>query len=115
MTPSGAPLCYKGAMAGTYEPLARRLCRAVNDLGKGAWVRRDQAAKELKVATDELVQGYITYAAQKGWIMVGGQPVHSLRLTPAGEAIGQKKNTYPYGPGKAKPLPSLSHRRACSM
>ena len=98
-------------MAGTYEPLARRLCRAVNDLGKGEWVRRDQAAKELKVATDELVQGAIAYAAQKGWIMVGGQPVHSLMLTPAGRAIGQRKNSYPYGPGIAKPQRVAPKRR----
>ena len=98
-------------MAGTYEHLARRLCRVVHDLGRGEWVRRDQAAKELKVATDELVQGAITFAAQKGWIMVGGQPVHSLMLTPAGEAIGQNKNSYPYGSAKAKPPRATSKRK----
>jgi len=89
-------------MAGTYEPLARRLCRAMNDLGKSDPVPRDQVAKALKGAPDELVQGAIAFALQKGWITVEGRPVQSLMLTPAGEAIGQKTKGYPYGPPKTK-------------
>jgi hypothetical protein len=95
-------LCYKDAMAGTYEPLARRLCRSVNELGNGVSVPRDQVAKALKGAPDELVEGAITFALQKGWIKVEGRPVHSLMLTPDGEAIGQKTKGYPYGPPKTK-------------
>jgi len=92
-------------MAGTYEPLARRLCRAVKDLGNLDAVPREQAAKALKGAPDELVQGAIEFALQKGWIKVEGQPVNSLTLTPAGEAIGQKTKVHPYV------QPKLSVRR----
>lgn len=87
-------------MAGTYEPLARRLCRAVNELGSGEAVPRDQVAKALKGAPDELVQGGIAFAVQKGWITVDGPAEPSLTLTPAGAVVGQKTKGYPYGPPK---------------
>jgi hypothetical protein len=98
-------------MAGTYEPLARRLCRVVNDLAVAEWVTLAQVTKELKGAPDELVQGAIEYAAQKGWIEVEGRPAARLMLTPAGVSVGQKKSGYPYGPGKGKPPHPATKRK----
>ena len=86
-------------MARSYEPLAHRLCKAVYDLmgGKsGQWVSVNKAAHEIRVTNEELMAGAIAYASNQRWLMVGGQPVHSLILTPSGEAAAQKKTGYPY-------------------
>ena len=45
----------------------------------------------IKVKDEEMLNRAITLAAQKGWLMVGGQPAHSVLLTDKGEAVAVKK------------------------
>jgi hypothetical protein len=81
-------------MARTFEPLARRLCRALYDLMPGQaaqWVSVSRAAKEINVTNRELIDGAISHAAHQGWLMVGEQPARSLMLTQRGELIATKK------------------------
>ena len=79
----------------SYEPLARRLCKGVNDLLSGKhsqWVSVSKVSLHIHVKDDEMLNGAITFAAQSGWIMVGGQPAHSVLLTQSGQmAIFRKK------------------------
>ena len=92
-------------MTRSYEPLARRLCRALYDLmgdKAGQWVSVNKAAQELRVANEGLVAGAIAHASSQRWLMVGGQPVHSLILTPQGEAVAQKQTGYPYTVGQKR-------------
>jgi hypothetical protein len=70
------------------------MCRAVYDLmaGKGAqWVFVTKLSEHMKVKDQEMLEGAIAHAAQRGWLMVGGQPVHSVLLTDSGEQVAQKK------------------------
>jgi hypothetical protein len=81
-------------MARTFEPLARRLCKALYDLMPGQtaqWVSVSSAAKEINVTNKELIDGAVSHAAHQGWLMIGGQPAHSLMLTRPGELIATKK------------------------
>jgi hypothetical protein len=94
-------------MARSYEPLARRLCKALHDLmGDRAaqWIPVSKAALELRVANAELVAGAIAHASSQRWLMVGGQPVHSLILTSRGEAVAQKQTRPPYTVARKKPV-----------
>jgi hypothetical protein len=78
----------------SYEPLARRMCKAVYDLmaGKRAqWVSVTKLSEHIKVKDQEMLAGAITHAARQGWLMVGGQPVHSVLLTDSGEQAALKK------------------------
>jgi hypothetical protein len=45
----------------------------------------------IKVKDKEMLSSAIALAAQKGWLMVGGQPIHSVLLTDKGEAVAFKK------------------------
>ena len=38
-----------------------------------------------------MLKGAMSFAAQNGWLMVGGQPVHSVLLTQSGQAAALKK------------------------
>ena len=78
----------------SYEPLARRLCKAVYDLMEGKrsqWVSVTRVSQEIKVKDEEMLNGSISFAAQSGWLQVGGQPAHSVLLTAGGEAAVLKK------------------------
>ena len=78
----------------SYEPLARRLCKGVNDLMEGKhsqWVSVSKISKHIHVTDAEMLNGAMTFAAQSGWLMVGGQPVHSVLLTPSGQAAVLRK------------------------
>jgi len=78
----------------SYEPLARRLCKGVHNLMEGKtaqWVPVRRVSELIKVKDEEMLEGAISVAAQNGWLMVGGQPVHSLLLTANGEAAVLKK------------------------
>lgn len=68
----------------SYEPLARRLCKGVYDLAGGnhsQWVSVSKISQHIKVKDEEMLNGAISFAARNGWMMVGGQPVHSVLLT----------------------------------
>jgi hypothetical protein len=83
----------------SYEPLAVRLCKAVHDLAgdkPGQRISVTAAAKAIKVADQEMINGAISHAVQRGWLRTGGKPAHSLLLTPAGEAAALKKSAHPY-------------------
>ena len=78
----------------SYEPLARRLCKGVNDLLAGRhsqWVSVSKVSQQINVKDEEMLNGAIAFAARSGWIMAGGQPVHSVLLTEAGQVAGLKK------------------------
>jgi hypothetical protein len=78
----------------SYEPLARRMCKAVHDLMGGKhsqWVSVTRVSGQINVKDAEMLAGAISFAAQSGWLQVGGQPAHSLLLTPLGEQAALKK------------------------
>jgi len=81
-------------MARTFEPLARRLVKAVHDLMESppnAWVAESNAATEINVSNRELIDGAVTHAVQRGWLQSDGRPVRSLLLTATGLAALKKK------------------------
>ena len=81
-------------MARTFEPLARRLVKAVHDLMEAppnAWVSESNAAIQINVSNRELIDGAVTHAVQRGWLQADGKPVHRLLLTPTGLAALKKK------------------------
>ena len=81
-------------MARTFEPLARRLVKAVHDLMEAppnAWVAESSAATEINVSNRELIDGAVTHAVQRGWLQAEGRPVHRLLLTATGLAVLKKK------------------------
>jgi len=92
---------FSRAPSRSYEPLAVRICKALhailNDSGS-QWVPVSQVSEFIKVRDEELLNGAITLAAQKGWLMVGGQPVHSLFLTDTGEAMTLRKSGHTNAP-----------------
>ena len=79
----------------SYEPLARRLCKGVNDLLAGKhslWVSVSKVSEHTSVRDEEMLKGAITFAAQSGWLMIGGQPAHSVLLTQSSQlAVLRKK------------------------
>jgi hypothetical protein len=78
----------------SYEPLARRLCKGVHELAGGKhsqWVSVSKISQHIKVKDEEMLNGAISFAAKNGWLMVGGQPVHSVLLTQPGQVAALKK------------------------
>ena len=45
----------------------------------------------IRVKDAEMLKGAMSFAAQNGWLMVRGQPVHSVLLTQSGQAAALKK------------------------
>ena len=56
------------------------------------WVTVTKVSQFINVKDEELLSSAISLAAQKGWLMVGGQPAHSILLTATGEAVAVKKS-----------------------
>ena len=80
-------------MARTYEPLARRLCKAVHDLSEvppNKWVPVKEAATAINVSYQELIDGAVAHARQRGWLEAVGKPAVRLRLTDAGRMVSNK-------------------------
>ena len=78
----------------SYEPLARRLCKGVYDLAGGKhsqWVSIRKISEHISVKDAEMLNGALTFAAQSGWLMVGGQPAHSVLLTQPGQVAALRK------------------------
>jgi hypothetical protein len=74
-------------MARTFEPLARRLIKAVHDLAadpSNEWVPLKKAASVINVSYQELIDGAVSHSRQKGWLEVSATPAERLRLTAAG-------------------------------
>ncbi len=80
-------------MARTYEPLARRLCKAVHDLSDvppTKWVPVKEAATVINVSYPELIDGAVTHSQQRGWLEAVGKPAVRLRLTDAGRIVSSR-------------------------
>lgn len=85
-------------MARSFEPLARRVCKAVYDLADGSLSKSipvDVVAAEVNVSNAELIRGAIAHARQEGWLTTSGVPVHSLLLTGSGGQIAAKAKWRP--------------------
>jgi len=81
-------------MARTFEPLARRLIKAVHDLTgnpSNEWVPLKSAATVINVTYPELIEGAVLHSRQKGWLEENGMPSRKLRLTHAGRAAVTKQ------------------------
>ena len=50
------------------------------------WVSVSKISQHIKVKDEEMLDGAISFAARRGWLMVGGQPVYSVLLTQPGPA-----------------------------
>jgi len=85
---------HSKAPSRSYEPLARRFCKGVNNLLDGKhsqWVSVGKVSHYIIVSDKEMLNGAITSAVQRGWLVVGGQPVHSVLLTEPGQMAALKK------------------------
>jgi hypothetical protein len=85
----------------SYEPLAIRICKAAHSMMDGErpqWVSVAKVSQVIKVKDEEMLSSAITFAAQKGWLMVGGQPVRSVLLTDKGEAVAFTKSGHSNAP-----------------
>jgi hypothetical protein len=85
----------------SYEPLAIRICKAAHAIMDGKrsqWASVAKLSQIIKVKDEVMLSSAITLAAQKGWLMVGGQPVHSVLLTDKGEAVALKKSGHSNAP-----------------
>lgn len=70
------------------------MCKGVHDLAGGKhsqWVSVSKISGHINVKDEEMLTGAITFAARSGWLMVGGQPVHSVLLTELGQVAALKK------------------------
>ena len=65
---------------------------------RSQWASVAKLSQVIKVKDEEMLSSAITFAAQKGWLMVGGQPVHSVLLTARGEAVALKKSGHSNAP-----------------
>lgn len=85
----------------SYEPLAVRICKAAHTIMDGRrsqWASVAEVSRVTKVKDEEMLSSAISLAAQKGWLMVGGQPVHSVLLTDKGEAVALKRSGHTNAP-----------------
>jgi hypothetical protein len=85
----------------SYEPLAIRICKAAHTIMYGKrsqWASVATLSQVIRVKDEEMLSSAISLAAQKGWLMVGGQPVHSVLLTDKGEAVALKKSGHSNAP-----------------
>ena len=85
----------------SYEPLAVRICKAAHTIMDGRrsqWASVAEVSRVIKVKDEEMLGSAISLAAQKGWLMVGGQPVHSVLLTDKGEAVALERSGHTNAP-----------------
>jgi hypothetical protein len=81
-------------MARTFEPLARRLIKAVHDLSQDPpqdWVTLKTAVKAINVSYQELIDGAVLHSRQRGCLEVNASPAKTLRLTQAGRMAVTKQ------------------------
>ena len=87
-------------MARTFEPLARRLIKAVHDLAgdpSTEWVPLKKAASVINVSYQELIDGAVSHSRRKGWLEVSATPAERLRLTAAGRMAVTKQPMQRHG------------------
>ena len=65
---------------------------------RSQWASLAKLSQVIKVKDEEMLSSAITLAAQKGWLMLGGQPVHSVLLTDKGEAVAVKQGGHSNAP-----------------
>ena len=65
---------------------------------RSQWASVAMLSQIIKVKDEEMLSSAITLAAQKGWLMVGGQPPHSVLLTDKGAAVALKKSGHSNAP-----------------
>jgi len=66
--------------------LARLICRGLHEGTSGrlpCWI----LLAALKIVQNRDVEDAVSHAADQGWLLAEGQPVHSLTLTAAGVAM----------------------------
>jgi hypothetical protein len=81
---------------------------------RSQWASVAALSQVIKVKDEEMLSSAITLAAQKGWLMVGGQPVHSVLLTDKGEAVALKKSGHSNAPMASGGLRRLTGPTKCS-
>jgi hypothetical protein len=71
-----------------HRSLAIRICLliAATQNGDLQWAFLETIEDALKLAADE-VQGAVRYAAEQGWLLLEGEPVHSAILCDAAAAV----------------------------
>ena len=64
------------------DALAVRVCQAVRDVREDhqAWIGIDCLNEFLAIDDVRLVDAALSFASAKGWLSIGGQPAHSVRL-----------------------------------
>lgn len=70
------------------------MSKAVHDIAEGkhsVWVSLGAVSRHLKVTDAEMLEGAMSHGVRKGWLKVGGKPVHSLMLTALGEQAALTK------------------------
>jgi hypothetical protein len=85
----------------SYEPLAICICKAAHTIIDGKrtqWASVAMLSQVIKVKDEEMLSRAITLAARKGWLRVGGQPVHSVLLTDKGKAVALKRSGHSNAP-----------------
>jgi hypothetical protein len=65
---------------------------------RSQWASVAEVSRVIKVKDEEMLSSAISLAAQKGWLMVGGQPVHSVLLTDKGEAVALERSGHTNAP-----------------
>jgi hypothetical protein len=65
---------------------------------RSQWATVSALSQIIKVKDEEMLSSAISLAAQKGWLMVGGQPAHSVLLTDKGEAVALKRSGHSNAP-----------------
>lgn len=66
------------------DRLAVRVCHVVRDV-RGehqAWIALDRVADRLDDHGADAIDAAVAFAVAKGWLSLGGAPVHSVLLTP---------------------------------
>jgi hypothetical protein len=68
--------------ASPIETMARSVCRAVRDVRRAdqAWITIDCLNEFLRADDLHTIDAALAFASAKGWVSLGGRPVHSVRL-----------------------------------
>jgi hypothetical protein len=78
--------------------LARLICRSLHEGTSGrlpCWILLDAVLAALKIVQSRDVEDAVSHAADQGWLLAEGQPVHSLTLTAAGvEMLRPARNDF---------------------
>lgn len=67
----------------TVDVLAVQVCHAVRTVRQEdeAWIRIDCLNEFLRLTDSSAIDAALAFASAKGWVALGGRPVHSVLLT----------------------------------